>query len=165
MCLCLWLLTLTSVSDSSVLALAKAMFFSLCVVLSLCVCVWCFRRWQSSTFYQTTATFALGGRPLYVESMHRFSAFHLLPCMRCRTSLQCLSASLSVFLLWSAAHALVLLMQLVSFWCVIVIVSVCVTEVFWFNAGVFSFLHICFVLRFSELFFLYFLDNIFKIRN
>lgn len=30
--------------------------------------MWYFRRWLSSTLYQTAATFALGGRPLYVES-------------------------------------------------------------------------------------------------
>lgn len=48
-----------------------------------CVCrsraVWCFRRWQSSTFYQTAAAFVLGGRPPYVESQHRFlSAFRFV---------------------------------------------------------------------------------------
>lgn len=35
-------------------------------------CVWYFRRWLSPTLYQTTATFVLGDRPPYVESLHRF---------------------------------------------------------------------------------------------
>lgn len=39
--------------------------------------VWCFRRWQCSSFHQTAATFALGGHPLYVESVHQF------PCDFC----------------------------------------------------------------------------------
>ena len=47
-------------------------------------CVWRFRRWLSSTLYQTTATFALGGRPLYVESLHWYPSdfrFVTLPAL------------------------------------------------------------------------------------
>lgn len=48
----------------------KGMQISFFCVPSFC-CVWHFRRRLSSTLYQTTATFALGGQPLYVESLHR----------------------------------------------------------------------------------------------
>lgn len=80
----------------------------LCCRPALCVCVWCFRRWLSSSLYQTTATFVLGQRPPYVELPHRFSSeFRFIKPSRCRpsspstfraqreTALQCLCGRLA----------------------------------------------------------------------
>lgn len=96
-------------------------------------CVWYFRRWLSSTRYQTTATFALGGRPLYVESPHRFPSdfrfvnlpapvFHLLNSPAHTKGLHC-SVCVDVctfvcFLIWECYMCIcvnVLLMQHVYF--------------------------------------------------